>query len=132
MGKKKKIREEFDAIFKSGDQPRIKQMLKKNPWLLSELSSEMSKDIEVQHQVIAAIGVMEDELGHSVKPSEVVTSLKSDFGINKTVQEIEKILIDIGNLGYVENAKLGWSLTGEGEIICDEYLNKFLRNAEYN
>jgi hypothetical protein len=57
MGKKK-IREEFDKIFKLGDESTIKAMLEKYPWLLDEVSSRLDQHFGVQEQVVAALGVM--------------------------------------------------------------------------
>ena len=36
MAKKKKIREDFDVIFASGNEKAIKEMLDKYPWLLDD------------------------------------------------------------------------------------------------
>jgi len=79
MAKKKKIREEFNEIFKSGDEKKIKKMLEKNPWLLDEVSTEMDEVMEEQQYTVAALGVMEDELGGPVPIDEIVFSLRVDF-----------------------------------------------------
>jgi len=128
MAKRKKIREEFDIIFKSGNEKAIKKMLDKYPWLLSEVSSEMEKDMGDQQQVIAALGVMEDELGGSVPVDEVVFSLKLDFNVRLNDEETLTILKKVEELGLVKRDTNGWLLTREGGKICDEFLNKNLKN----
>jgi Ca2+-binding EF-hand superfamily protein len=128
MAKKKKIREEFDNIFKSGNEKAIKKMLDKYPWLLSEVSSEMEKVMGDQQQVIAALGVMEDELGGAVPVDEIVFSLKLDFNIRLNDEEVLEILKNVEELGLVKRDTDGWILTREGGRICDEFLNKNLKN----
>ena len=128
MAKKKKIREEFDVIFKSGNEKAIKKMLDKYPWLLSEVSSEMEKDMGDQQQIVAALGVMEDELGGAVPVDEVVFSLKVDFNVRLDEEEVLEILKNVEELGLVKRDSDGWILTREGGRICDEFLNKNLKN----
>ncbi|MFW9972235.1 MAG: hypothetical protein ACFFDF_18765 [Candidatus Odinarchaeota archaeon] len=126
MGKKKKIREEFDILFQKGDEKAIKKMLDKNPWLLDEVSHSMDAGMEEQNQIIAALGVMEDELGGSVPIDEIVFSLKVDFNIRKTEDEVHTILTSVEKLKLVKKDTNGWSLTNEGGKICDDYLNRNL------
>ncbi|MFX1388985.1 MAG: hypothetical protein ACFE9Z_02850 [Promethearchaeota archaeon] len=123
---KKKIREEFDEYFKRGDEKAIKKMLKKNPWLLDEVSDSMDEGMVKQNQVIAALGVMEDELGGAVPIDEIVFSLRVDFNIRKTEDEVLSILTSVEKLNLVKRDANGWALTTEGGKICDEYLNKNL------
>ncbi len=78
---KKKVREEFDKLFKKGDEKAIKKMLDKNPWLLNEVSHTMDAGMVEQSQIIAALGVMEDELGGPVPIDEIIFSLRVDFNI---------------------------------------------------
>jgi len=130
MVKKNKIREEFDAIFKSGDEKIIKSYLEKYPWLLQEISSEMDEVMLEQKQVIAALGVMEDDLGSAVSINDIESCLKNDFNIKKTQQEIEKTLKDVVSLNLIKKESSGWALTNEGERICDSYLNETLEDIE--
>ncbi|MFX1374692.1 MAG: hypothetical protein ACFFA0_02665 [Promethearchaeota archaeon] len=127
---KKKIREEFDRVFKRGNEESIKKMLDKNPWLQDELSSSMDAGMTEQNQIIAALGVMEDELGGSVPIDEIVFSLRVDFNIRKAETEVHNVLRDVENLNLVKRDSNGWSLTSEGGKICDEFLNKKLRKFE--
>ena len=128
--RKKKIRENFDVAFKAGDEQEIKKMLEKNPWLLDEVSSDIDVGMSEQNQVIAALGVMEDELGGPVPIDEVVFSLRVDFNIRKTEDEVLTLLNNVENLNLVKKGSNGWSLSEDGEKICDDYLNKNLGNFE--
>lgn len=127
---KKKIREEFDKLFKNGDEKAIKKMLDKNPWLLDEVSHSMDAGMTEQNQIIAALGVMEDELGGPVPIDEIIFSLRVDFNIRKSEDEVHKILTNTENLNLVKRDANGWSLTSEGGRICDDYLNKNLGKFE--
>ncbi|MFX0141813.1 MAG: hypothetical protein ACFFDN_49710 [Candidatus Hodarchaeota archaeon] len=131
MGKKKKIREDFEEIFKTGDEKAIKMYLEKYPWLLNEVSSEMDEAMLEQHQIIAAIGIMEDELGGAVSLNDINRCLKEDLNIRKMEHDIQKILNNIEDLRLVEKKSNGWILTSEGERICDMYLNKILEDLEF-
>ena len=128
MAKKKKIREEFDILFEKGDEKAIKKMLDKNPWLLDEVSHSMDAGMAEQNQIIAALGVMEDELGGAVPLDEIVFSLRVDFAIRKTEVEVQEILNAVENLGLVNRENNGYVLTNEGGRVCDGYLNKNLEN----
>ncbi len=130
MAKKKKIREEFDILFEKGDEKAIKKMLDKNPWLLDEVSHSMDAGMAEQNQIIAALGVMEDELGGSVPIDEIVFSLRVDFGVRKTEDEVHSVLASVEKLNLVKRDANGWSLTNEGGKICDDYLNRNLGKFE--
>ena len=130
MVKKKKIREEFEEIFKSGNEKEIKKMLEKNAWLLDEMTSQMDKKMGIQDQVIAALGVMEDELAGPVPIDEISFCLKVDFSIDELDEQIQDVLSNIEKLGLVKKDTNGWNLTNEGGKICDEFLNKLLSKFE--
>ncbi len=126
MAKKKKIREEFNILFQNGDEKEIRKMLDKNPWLLDEVSHSMDAGMTEQNQIIAALGVMEDELGGAVPIDEIVFSLRVDFNIRKSEEEVHTILTGVEKLNLVKRDTNGWSLTNEGGKICDDYLNRNL------
>lgn len=130
MFKKKKIREDFDIVFKSGDEAAIKRMLDENPWLLEEVSSEMDEVMTEQKDIIAALGVMEDELGGPVPIDEIIFSLRVDFNIQKTELEVQNIISGIENLGLIKHESNGWVLSNEGGRVCDDYLNRTLGNLQ--
>jgi len=131
MAKKKKIREEFDTIFASGNEKAIKEMLDKYPWLLDEVSNEIKGNIGEQQQMIAALGVMEDELGGPVPLDEIIFSLRIDFNIRKTEEEVHEILSNTEELSLVKRGADGWTLTTEGGKVCDDFLNKTLGKIEF-
>ncbi len=127
MGKKKKIRENFDEIFKSGDEKKIKRMLHEHPWLLEEVSNEMNQLMEKEQQIVAALGIMEDELGDAVPINEILYCLKADFDIRKSEVEVKEILENLIPLELVVKKPNGWSLTNEGGTICDDYINRSMK-----
>ena len=131
MAKKKKIREDFDVIFASGNEKAIKEMLDKYPWLLDEVSNEMKGNIGEQQQMIAALGVMEDELGGPVPLDEIIFSLRIDFNIRKTEEEVHEILSSTEDLSLVKREADGWTLTLEGGKVCDDFLNRTLGKIEF-
>jgi len=130
MGKKKKIREEFEEIFKQGDEDAIKKMLEKYPWLLSEMETTMDEGMEEQNQIIAALGVMEDERGGPVPIDEVIFSLRTDFNNKKEESEVLDILKHVETLNLVKRKSNGWVLTSEGGKVCDDFLNKNLEKFD--
>ncbi|MHA2282027.1 MAG: hypothetical protein ACXAC5_14385 [Promethearchaeota archaeon] len=127
---KKKIREQFDAVYQQGDERAIKKMLKSNPWLRDEMRSSMDADMTKQNQVLGALGIMEDELGGAVPIDEIVFSLRVDFNIRKNEAEVHSILGSIEDLNLVKREAKGWNLTKEGGKICDQFLNKNLGKFE--
>jgi len=131
MAKKKKIREEFSTIFKTGNEDAIKEMLDKYPWLLSEVSSEMDSRMFEQNQIVAAIGVMEDELGGPASMDDIVLSLDADFNIRKSKEELQPLILNIEDLNLVKKEGNGWILTDEGGRVCDAFLNKNLEDIEF-
>jgi hypothetical protein len=130
MVNKKKIREEFNEMFASGNEKGIKKMLDKFPWLLDEVSNKMEGAIGEQQQIIAALGVMEDELGRPVPLDEILFSLRIDFNIRKSEEAVHEILRSSEDLRLVKKDSNGWTLTIEGEKVCDDYLNKTLGKIE--
>jgi hypothetical protein len=131
MANKKKIREEFSTRFKTGNEDAIKEMLDKYPWLLSEVSSEMDNRMFEQNQIVAAIGVMEDELGGPASIDDIMLSLNTDFNIRKyTKEEIQSLILNTEDLNLVSKEGNGWILTDEGGRVCDAFLNKNLKDFE--
>ena len=130
MAKKKKVREEFSTIFKTGNEDAIKEMLDKYPWLLSEVSSEMDSRMFEQNQIVAAIGVMEDELGGPASLDDIMLTLNADFNIQKNKEEVEDLILKTEDLNLVSREGSGWILTDEGGRVCDAFLNKNLKDFE--
>ncbi|MFX1275319.1 MAG: hypothetical protein ACFFBP_00155 [Promethearchaeota archaeon] len=125
MAKKKKIREDFEKVFKAGDDKAIKELLAQNPWLLEEISQEMDAAMKEEDLILAAIGVMEDDLNHPVSMEEIILCLKQDFKTNKNISQIEQLLDNVSRLNLVKKIDDGWILTDEGGDACDEYIKKY-------
>ncbi len=122
--KKKKIREEFQQYFKSGNEAMIKKMLLDHLWLLEEWEDKMDTNVHEQSLIIAALGVMNDENGGNPVPLEdVIYCLRVDFKTKKEDSQVRDVLNACEGLGYCEAKEKGWILTQEGEKICDDYLN---------
>jgi hypothetical protein len=122
--KKKKIREEFQQYFKSGNEAMIKKMLLDHLWLLEEWENKMDTNVEEQSLIIAALGVMNDENGGNPVPlKDIIYCLRADFKNKKEETEVSEVLTACEGLGYCEKKENGWILTQEGEKICDDYLN---------
>ncbi len=90
----------------------------------------MDVTIEHQKEVLAALGVMEDELVGPVPIDELSYCLRVDFGIQKEEAKILEILTESETLGLCKKAAGGgWTLTPEGGKFCDNYLNMHLGNV---
>ncbi|MFX1236593.1 MAG: hypothetical protein ACFFAS_11835 [Promethearchaeota archaeon] len=124
MVKKKKIRDEFQAAFEAGDDKTIKEMLSTHSWLLDEMSHEMDETMSQQHQILAGIGVMEDEYNQPVRLDQIAMCLRDDFDVHRSEGEILSILNEVESLNLVRKTVDGWVLTKEGGTVCDEYINK--------
>ena len=105
-------------------------MLDRHPWLLNEVSKDFDAGMSEQNQVLAALGVMEDETGGAVPIDEIVFSLKIDFDITKLNGEVLEILKNVESLNLAKRESSGWVLTTEGNKLCDEYLNKSFENID--
>ena len=91
--KKKKIREEFQQYFKSGNEAMIKKMLLDHLWLLEEWEDKMDTNVHEQSLIIAALGVMNDENGGSPVPLEdVIYCLRVDFKNKKEDSKVRDVL----------------------------------------
>ncbi len=105
-------------------------MLQEHPWLLEEWQGRMDESMSGQQEVIAALGIMEDELVGPVPIDEISYCLRVDLKLNKTEEEIVSNLTEARDLGYCKQAGQGWTLTVEGGKICDHYLNTRIGDLE--
>jgi hypothetical protein len=121
---KSKARGEFEAAFKAGNEALMQKILGENPWLLAEWESKMDGSTSgVQQVVMAALGVMEDEIQGPVPIDEISFSLRVDFKTKKDDAEISRILTESESLGLCKKIQNGYQLTPQGGKICDVYLN---------
>ncbi len=119
-----KVRKDFEKAFADQDDATMQKLLAENPWLLAEWESKMDGNASADHQVVlAALGVMEDELGTAVPTDEISFSLRVDFKAKKEDSEIGQLLSEAEGLGYCKKVQGGWQLTPEGGKVCDSYLN---------
>jgi hypothetical protein len=126
---KSKIRAEFEKAFKENDEKRMQSMLAENPWLLAEWESKMDGTSSGDQKVVlAALGVMEDEINGPVPVDELSFCLRVDFKLKKDDTAINGVLSESETLGYCRKAQSGWQLTPEGGKICDNYLNSHATN----
>lgn len=124
MFKKRRIKKEFDTAIAEGDDVKIETLMRENPWLRDYLA-ETGDDADLNlKRVCAAIGIMEDELNTPVPLDEIAYSLDMDFKMQIPSSQLEGICLDLETKGYINNQDGGYTLTGDGSRICDNYLNK--------
>ena len=121
---KSKIRSDFENAFKAGDEQTMQKLLAENNWLLSEWEAKMDGGASSEQQIVlAALGVMTDELSNPAPIDEISFSLRVDFKKKMDDSTILKHLTEAESLGYCRKSGTGWELTPEGGKICDNYLN---------
>ena len=79
-------------------------------------------DKKIEHAVIAALGVIEDDIGEPVNIDEISLSLRSDIKIKLNVSKIPSILQKLEKEGYIENHNNKYSLSKSGGDIADNFL----------
>ena len=121
---KSKIRAEFDNAFKSGDEARMQKLLGEHPWLLAEWEAKTEGGGSAEQQIIlAALGVMGDELSGPAPVDEISYSLRVDFKKKMDDGTIISLLQEAQSVGYCRQVQGGWKLTPEGGKVADNYLN---------
>ncbi len=124
LWKKRRIKKDFDTAVAEGNDAKIEQLVKDNPWL-QDYVDDNGDDTDVNvKRVCAAIGIMEDELSTPATLDDIVGSLSQDFKVNMSQSQVEGICLDLENKGYIKAQDAGYVLTVEGSRICDNYLNK--------
>jgi hypothetical protein len=73
--------------------------------------------------ILAALGVMADELSRPVPVNEIGFCIRVDFKKKLDDMQINKILLDAEKRHYCQRNGISWELTPEGGKICDDYLN---------
>jgi hypothetical protein len=120
---KSKIRKDFELAYKAGNEAQMQALMETNPWLVAEWESKMDQSQGVQQVVIAALGVMEDEIGGPAPMDEISFSLRVDFKNKMDDTELSNLLAEAEELGNLQRVQGGWQLTSEGAKIADNYLN---------
>jgi hypothetical protein len=127
--KKRRIKKDFDTAVAEGNDAKMEQLVKENPWL-QDYVEDNGDDTDVNvKRVCAAIGIMEDELNSPATLDDVVLSLEQDFKATISKGEVDGICMDLENKGYIKAQDPGYVLTVEGGRICDNYLNKQARET---
>ncbi|NMC07232.1 MAG: hypothetical protein GYA24_18590 [Candidatus Lokiarchaeota archaeon] len=124
MFKKRRIKKDFDTAVAEGNDARMEQLVKENPWLQDYVDDNGDdSDVNVK-RVCAAIGIVEDEISAPATINDIVESLAQDFKASMSASQVESVCIDLENKGYIKAQDAGYVLTVEGGRICDNYLNK--------
>ncbi len=124
LWKKRRIKKDFDTAVAEGNDAKIEQLVKDNPWL-QDYVDENGDDTDMNvKRVCAAIGIMEDERTAPATVDDIVGSLAQDFKVNMSQAQVESVCLDLENKGYIKTQDAGYVLTVEGGRICDNYLNK--------
>ncbi len=79
-------------------------------------------DKKTYNAVLAALGVIEDDIGESVPLEEIAFSLRADFQLKMSESKIASILQKLEKDGYVKNDSNKYSLTPTSQNIVDAFL----------
>ncbi|MEX2680525.1 MAG: hypothetical protein Q6373_002925 [Candidatus Sigynarchaeota archaeon] len=124
LWKKRRIKKDFDTAVAEGNDAKIEQLVKDNPWLQDYVDENGDEtDVNVK-RICAAIGIMEDERSAPATIDDIIESLRQDFNVNMSPAQVESVCMDLENKGYIKAQDAGYVLTVEGGRICDNYLNK--------
>ena len=77
---------------------------------------------KIEYAVLAALGVIEDDIGEPVSIDEIGLSLRSDIKIKLNESKITKILQNLEKDGYVKKLQNKYSLSNSGGDIVDTFL----------
>jgi len=77
---------------------------------------------KIEYAVLAALGVIEDDIGEPVNIDEIALSLRSDIKIKLNVSKIAGLLQKLEKDGNVKNNQNKYSLTKSGGDIVDTFL----------
>ena len=77
---------------------------------------------KIEYAVLAALGVIEDDIGEPVSIDEILLSLRADIKIKLNVSKIAGILQKLEKEGYVKNNQNKFSLLESGGQIVDTFL----------
>ena len=77
---------------------------------------------KIEYAVLAALGVIEDDIGEPVSIDEILLSLRADIKIKLNVSKIAGLLQKLEKEGYVKNNQNKFSLSESGGEIVDAFL----------
>ena len=79
-------------------------------------------DKKIHNAVLAALGVIEDDIGESIPLEEIAFSLRADFQLKMSESKIANILQNLEKDGYVKFDQKKYSLTLKSQEIVDGFL----------
>lgn len=79
-------------------------------------------DDKIEYAVLAALGVIEDDIGEPVSIDEILLSLRADIKIKLNVSKIAGVLQNLEKEGYIKNNQNKFSLLESGGEIVDNFL----------
>ncbi len=86
-------------------------------------NNKKQKKFSPDYAVLAALAVIEDDLGDSVPLEDIAFSLRADFKIKMSESKIANILQNFEKDGYVKkNDQKKYSLTSKSGEIADDFL----------
>lgn len=86
-------------------------------------NNKKQKKFSSDYAVLAALAVIEDDLGDSVPLEDIAFSLRADFKIKMGESKIANILQNFEKDGYVKkNDQKKYSLTSKSGEIADDFL----------
>lgn len=124
MFKRRRVKKDFDVALAEGDDAKIEQLVRENPWLQDYVEDVSEETDLAMKRTCAAIGIMEDELNMPVPVDEIAYSLEMDFSSAVPVSKVEQACIELEAKGFVKRQLQGYVLTVEGGRVCDKFLNK--------
>ena len=101
-------------VFKKKEQKNNKKRGSKKPIKASEMQL-----------VLAAVGVIEDNLTAEAPIDDIIFSLRIDFQHRMKEIHLANLLAQASTSGYVEGNEQGWRLTPTGEEFVDNFLDMY-------
>ncbi len=123
MLSKGKAKSQLKKVLAAEDYDEVNRLILEYPFLIDEFKTlQKYPDLDIDGAIIAATGVMEDELAGPVKVEDIVKSAIQDFRKNITEIEVFSILDKIERQGFIQKRGIGWVLTARGSELCDQTL----------
>jgi hypothetical protein len=127
---RKMIRNKFNEYFHANNEAMIAKFCQEYPWLMEDMEAFDSqakptqKVSREQAMIVAAVGVMSDEnSGEPCGLNDVTFSIRADFKQKMDDASVLSILKSVEALRLIKKEQSGYTLTPEGEKICDDFLN---------
>jgi len=123
MLSKGKAKSQLKKVLAAEDYDEVNRLILEYPFLIDEFKTlQKYPNLDIDGAIIAATGVMEDELAGPVKVEDIVKSAIQDFRKSITEIEVFSILDKIERQGFIQKRGIGWVLTARGSELCDQTL----------